>query len=157
MARQSGLEAEGPDGTRTAPGLVVNARLTTRVRKLVVGTGATIVAGLAAAAVVHYSLAWHNSQSNANLVGTVQIAVDDNICRRLVIDHRTGTVKSDEHVPCSDPAKKDARAPKEARTQKESPRGQKQKAAAPSQDGSEPSRYSSDGRIEAVRKSFTNR
>jgi hypothetical protein len=127
----------------------VNARLTTRAQKLVVGTGATIVAGVVAAVVIHVSLAWRHDRANANLTGTVFLPVDENTCRRLVIDHRTATVTSDERVPCGNQAKEQARA------QKDTPRGGKGPAQA--QDASDPSRYSSGARLEAVRNSFINR
>jgi hypothetical protein len=126
----------------------VDARLTTRAKKLVVGSAATIVAGVIAAIAIHFALAWQQSQAKTNLTGTVFLPVEGNTCRRLVIDHKTGTVTSDDRVPCVDQAK-------EARTQKETPRGSKGPVQA--QDGSEASRYSSGGRVDAVRNSFINR
>jgi hypothetical protein len=126
----------------------VNAQLTTRSQKLAVGAGVTVVAGVITAVAMHYSLASRNTQPDAHLTGTVQISVDGTICRRLVIDHRTGTVKSDERVPCADQGK-EARAPKDA------PRGPR--APVQAQEGPEPSRYSTGGRIDAVRNSFINR
>lgn len=134
----------------------MNTQLTTRAQKLVVGAGATIVAGVVAAFAIHFTLAWWHSEAKTNLTGTVYLPVEGNICRRLVIDHRTATVISDERVPCADQGKEQARAQKEAtRAQKEAPRGSK--GPVQSQDGSDPSRYSTGGRIDAVRNSFINR
>jgi hypothetical protein len=134
----------------------VNARLTTRAQKLVVGGAATIVAGVIAALVIHSTLARQQSEAKTNLTGTVYLPVEGNICRRLVIDHKTGTVTSDARVPCLDQAKEQARAQNEApRVQKEMPRGSK--GAVQAQDGSEAVRYSPGGRVDAVRNSFINR
>jgi hypothetical protein len=138
----------------------VNTRLTTRAQKLVVGGAATIVAGIIAAFAIHFTLAWREGQARQHMTGTVYLAVDGNTCRRLVIDHRTATVTSDERVPCVDQGKDQTK--EQARAQKEAPRAQKDASRGPKgpvqgQDGSDPARYSTGGRLDAVRNSFINR
>jgi len=72
--------------------------------------------------------------------GTIQIAGPGATCQRLVVDNSTGAIKSRQQVPCGDP-------PKE---------GPVAAAPAPPQPPA-PQRYSSGGRLEAIRDSFNGK
>jgi hypothetical protein len=85
-----------------------------------------------------------DAASDRHLTGTIQLAPQGSTCQRLVIDNSTGTIKPGQPMPCGDVAKEAAPrlpAPKEAaRVIVETP-----------------SRYSSGGRVDAIRDSFKNR
>jgi hypothetical protein len=100
-----------------------------RARKLVICGGVVAVA-IAGAFAIRDRMA-----SDPYPTGTIQIARQGASCQRLVIDNNTGAIKSSRQIPCAD-------APKIAPASNE---------AAP------PPRYSSGGRVEAIRDSFRNR
>ena len=66
--------------------------------------------------------------------GTVQITRQGSSCQRVVIDHSNGGIQSSQQIACGD-------APK----------------IAPTSSEAVPPRYSSGGRVEAIRDSFRNR
>lgn len=66
--------------------------------------------------------------------GTIQITRQGSSCQRLVIDNGNGGIQSSQQVACGD-------APK----------------IAPSSSEAVPPRYSSGGRVDAIRDSFRNR
>lgn len=72
--------------------------------------------------------------SDRHPMGTIQISRQGSTCQRLVINSSTGAIKSSEQIACGDQSK-EVRAPDEAA----------------------PSRYSSGGRVDAIRDSFRNR
>lgn len=80
--------------------------------------------------------------------GTIQFASQGSACQRLVIDNTTFAIKPGQQLPCGDVprdgTKKDTRkqaAPKEAARPTLEPTG----------------RYSSGGRVDAIRDSFNSR
>ena len=66
--------------------------------------------------------------------GTIQISRHGTTCQRLVIDNSTGAIKSSQQIACGDPPK-----------------------GVPAPIKAAPSRYSSGGRVDAIRDSFRNR
>ena len=66
--------------------------------------------------------------------GTLQIMRHGSACQRVLIDNNTGAIKSTQQIPCRDVSK-----------------------TAPPPIEAAPPRYSSGGRVDAVRDSFRNR
>jgi hypothetical protein len=105
------------------------------ILKLATGGGIVFAFAVAAGLVLINRMAATESFPS----GTIQIARHGAGCQRLVIDNSTGAIKSSQQTPCGDAPKGDA--PKEAPASVEAP----------------PSRYSSGGRVDAIRDSFKNR
>jgi hypothetical protein len=74
--------------------------------------------------------------SDPQPTGTVQITRQGSTCQRLVIDNTNGGIQSSQQIPC----------------------GEAPRVAPPSVDATPtPSRYSTGGRVEAIRDSFRSR
>lgn len=108
-----------------------------RALKLAVLGGAALAS--AAAGVLFFIN--RTASSDRHMTGTIQLTRHGAGCQRLVIDNATDTIKSSQQVPCDSPAKQ-VTQPIEG---------------APSGHSSAPSRYSSGGRVDAVRDSFRSR
>jgi hypothetical protein len=109
--------------------LLVRGTMKDRARKLVICGGA-IALVVAGAFAIH-----DRTASDPYPTGTIQIARQGANCQRLVIDNNTGAIKSRQQIPCGD-------APK---------------IAPASNETAPPPRYSSGGRVDAIRDSFRNR
>jgi hypothetical protein len=108
------------------------------ISTIALGAGAALVVMLATAFVSVLAMA--GRQSPPNLTGRVQFGADG--CQGFVIDHKTGFIRKDQPIACPEPAKEAKREPA--------------KAVSPAMERAEP-RYSSGGRLDAVRDSFNKR
>jgi hypothetical protein len=116
-------------------------RLNWSISTIALGAGAALIVMLATAFVTVLAMA--GRQSPPNLTGRVQFGADG--CQGFVIDHKTGFIRKDQPIACPEPAKE---AKREAA-----------KAVSPVNPATEGTghRYSSGGRLDAVRDSFNKR
>ena len=104
------------------------------ILKVIVGGGVIFASAIAGAFFITRSL----GASDRYATGTIQLMRQGSTCQHLVIDNNTGAIKSAQQVPCGD-------------TRADTP------TAPPRSAESVPSRYSSGGRVDAVRDSFRSR
>ena len=100
------------------------------ILKVVNGSGVVFAFAMVGAFVIIDRMA----ASDGYPTGAIQIARQGSTCQRLVIDNSTGAIKSSQQIPCGDSPK-----------------------AVPASIEAAPSRYSSGGRVDAIRDSFRNR
>jgi hypothetical protein len=100
--------------------------------------GGVVFASAIAGLIVFTRTVGSNTASDRYQTGTIQLGPQGSTCQRLVIDNNTFTIKPGQQLPCGDAPKN---VPKEAA---------RSTAEAPS-------RYSSGGRVDAIRDSFKNR